>query len=1593
MVSGCMRRPSAAAVLGVVLFLVVETPAFSQLAEQVAAKAVPTVRVTGKIDPAVRTTLKGHVPPAVRSAVDLGRVDAGTPLPHMIMVLSSSADQEHALRSLIDQQNDKNAESYHRWETPESFQNKFGASDADLASVTDWLAAQGFTIEQVAKGGRIIQFGATVGSFEAAFQTEFHRYQLGSEQHIAINSDISVPSALASVVLGVPTVHDFFKKSGLLPSSVQQFSRSATGLIPLYTSGSTHYVSPQDFATIYNSAPLISAGTNGSGVTIGVVGRSDIGLNDVQAYRQLFNLPNNNPNFVVAGEDPGTAPGDDVESDLDVEVAGGVAPGATVDFVTAKSTLTVDGIDLAMMYAVQNNLADVISESYGACEADLGAVGMALNTTLREQAAAQGISVFVSSGDNGPAACDASTETYETLGYAVNGDAATPYNVAVGGSEFIEGTGTYWATRNAAGDSSASSYIPEYPWNEARTNSYGYSGDASGLWSGGGGISAYFATPSWQRGYGVPTADPAYQGFSLITDPAKPVAAGPHRYLPDVVLNAASGHDGTLFCSEGNCEISAAGALAKAGVVGGTSVAAPEMAGVQALIDQENGGRQGLPTYQYYALSTANHTAGLACGSSTATKPAAGCTFHDITAGSNLICAEATCATNGYSDEMGWTAGAGYDLASGLGSPNVDQLAIQWSSVIFASSVTNLTMPATGATHGTPSTLQVTVAPGSATGTPTGQVAFYTTKGSITTPISADTGEFTNQGPLCTLSGGSCTIQLSSLPAGSTGVIARYAGDGTFGSSVSAPVAVNISSEASVVSLAADAVNCTTGAITKSTSFPYGSLIYLDAGVAGASGQGVPTGAITITDGSATLSTQTLNPNGAVEMVSGVISSTSCVYGYSFNNLAPLSGGAHVLSASYAGDSNYAASKLASPIAVTVTPVALTTALVATSTEIAAGSADNLILTMVPLAAAAQAAAPTGTATFVDTTTGATLGMATIGGGIYAGNAYTLAPLSTTLITKSGAHSIKATYSGDANYAASSATATVTVGGKAIGSITLTSTATSFAVSTANTLTATIAPPSGGATATGTVYFFDGATMLGTAGLASGKATLATAKLLAAGSHSITANYAGNATYDSARSTALAITVAQATPTLTMAAPLSVLPGTTVSLATVLSATTPSAALVDFPPTGTVQFYDGTTAIGPRVSITTVPAANGGYGLYEATTSISTLAIGAHKITAVLTDTNYAPTASYAQTVKVYGSPIGNLEVAVDSTTSQTTIPVTDKLYVGGWAADPTDGSPLTNVKVYLDGVSIGSPTLGQSRPDVATYYNNPAYSNSGFSLIYALTSVTAGTHSVTAVATNGYGISTTLGKLAITVDYAAPIGNLEVAADEANSATTIPTTDSLFVGGWIADPFDGSPLANVKVYLDGVAVGTPTLGIKRTDVSTYYNNTKYAKSGFSFIYPAYQLKGGTHTVTVVGINSHSVSTTLGPRTITVTVVNRPPVGNLEKAVDSVTGKASVSKSKGALWISGWAADYQDNGPAKQVQILMDGVAVGNATLGVARTDVESSFKNPAMLNTGYILTMPATSLSVGTHKVTSIATDSLSLSTTFGPLTITITP
>ncbi len=397
--------------------------------------------------------------------------------------------------------------------------------------------------------------------------------------------------------------------------------------------------------------------------------------------------------------------------------------------------------------------------------------------------------------------------------------------------------------------------------------------------------------------------------------PAPLVAGVPHRMTPDLSLNAASGHDATFFCSEGVCELSSTGGLLDAGLVGGTSVAAPSMAGIQALINQANGGRQGMPGYIYYSLAAAQNTA--ACNSSTPPAPGSNCAFQDITLGNNLICglAGSSCSATLTAAKMGFTAGVGYDMATGLGSPNAANLSSQWSSVVFNSSATTLSLSQTsGINHGTSVTLSGSVT-GSA-GTPTGDVAFIVSQGTIGWPVDPGTGAPAGNVAYATLSGGSYTATLNNLPAGTYNVTTRYGGDNTFASSMSAPVQVQVNSEGSSVTVIPQVLNQSACTITNGSTFNYGDLVWVQIQITGNSGYGVgvPTGTVTITDNNVAITTVQLDPNGNGYLVAGNVPTSSCIAGYIYAQVPTLSGGTHSLGASYSGDATFGAG--------TATPVA-----------------------------------------------------------------------------------------------------------------------------------------------------------------------------------------------------------------------------------------------------------------------------------------------------------------------------------------------------------------------------------------------------------------------------------------------------------------------------------------------------------------------------------------------------------------------------------------------------------------------------------------------------------------------------------------------
>lgn len=567
------------------------------------------------IDNKVTTVLKGNTHPHARSEFDVGRSNLALPMERMVLVLKLSSDREARLQRLLHELHDPASANYHRWLTPEQFGLRFGASDEDIALVISWLASQGFSIQEVAKGRGWINFSGTVAQVNRAFKTEIHDYLLQGGIRHANSRDPSVPRALADLVAGPVTLHNFPREAqstGLIPiSGMSPNSTQSSGL-------SDHYLSPADFAAIYNVEPLYRSGIDGTGQTIAIVGRTHPPSENWSIFRSMMGLPANPVQVVVNGADPGDIGGDeDSEADLGVEWVGAVAKNATIKFVISKSTNSTDGIDLSAQHAVDNDLAPVMSTNFGQCEAALGTAGNIFYNNLWAQAAAQGISAFVPSGVSGAAGCSAGSAN-EGAGAAVNGLASTPHNIAVGGTRFEEGGGRYWTISNGSAYNSVVGYIPEVAWNESGNVTGG-----SQLWATGGGVSSIYAKPSWQSAPGVP--------------------ADGRRDVPDVSLSAA-GHDGYLVRTQG--------ALF---AIGGTSASSSAFAGLMALVVQKTGQRQGNANVRLYQLFNLQHRTGAAI-------------FHDTVSGDN-----------GIPGVPGYACGSGYDLSTGLGSVDATALITNWN--------------------------------------------------------------------------------------------------------------------------------------------------------------------------------------------------------------------------------------------------------------------------------------------------------------------------------------------------------------------------------------------------------------------------------------------------------------------------------------------------------------------------------------------------------------------------------------------------------------------------------------------------------------------------------------------------------------------------------------------------------------------------------------------------------------------------------------------------------------------------------------------------------------------------------------------------
>ena len=673
-------------------------------------------RVTAAIDARNSVVLRGSVPLQAQPKYDRGAVEPGFRPGNITLMLRPSADRQEALEQLLAEQQDPASPNYHNWLTPESYAEKFGASAADLDKIADWLRSQGLAVEYTARGRDFISFSGTASQVEAALHTEIHRYRVGAETHFANATDLSLPAAIEPMVAGVLGLHDFHPKAPRKKA------------LPNYTGADrSHYLLPDDLATIYNLTPLYSYGYTGAGQSIVIVGQSDIDPSDIATFRGTWGLPPTTIQMIPTGTYPGVT-GDEVEADLDLEWSGAVAPLAKLIYVYG------DDVSYAVNYAIDNNLAPVISESFGLCEYEVAANRMGLYSFRVEaqKGSALGITWLASSGDSGAAGCDYDAAT-ATHGLGVSIPASIPEVTAVGGTEFNEGAGDgYWSGGNGLYDGSALSYIPERAWNDTAMSV----ADEGGLSASGGGISTVYKKPAWQTGPGVPN------------DGA--------RDVPDVSLAASNGHDPYIIVFG-----------REAYAVGGTSAAAPSFAGMIALLNQYLVQNQiqtkpgvGNINPKLYAMASGG-TSGV---------------FHDVTTGDNVVpCQVGT--TDCVSGRLGYTAGAGYDLATGLGSVDAYNLIAAWGGVPVASTTTTLTASPATISAGGSTVLTATVKAASGTRSPTGPVAFTLGDHSL--------GSATLSG-----SGGSATASIEvfggQLLAASNTVQAYYGGSPLFSSSSAA---------------------------------------------------------------------------------------------------------------------------------------------------------------------------------------------------------------------------------------------------------------------------------------------------------------------------------------------------------------------------------------------------------------------------------------------------------------------------------------------------------------------------------------------------------------------------------------------------------------------------------------------------------------------------------------------------------------------------------------------------------------------------------------------------------------------------------------
>jgi hypothetical protein len=1186
------------------------TLAFSATAGSRSARSL----VTQKIDNNARITLAHNVRPELNAKTDLGPVE-DTMSVQLHLVLQRSPEQQADLTTLIEHQHQASAAEFHKWLTPEQFGERFGASEQDVTRITDWLESRGFTVKSVNHGNSMIDFSGTAGAVREAFHTQLHSLEVNGKRVYANDRDPQIPAALAPVIGGITGLQNIpLRPNHTQPARASYDKATHTwqrhalpgtpeAAQPEFADGQgDYYISPQDYYTIYNVNPVYTAGYKGSGLTVAVIEQSDMAYGtvtgttasggDVATFRSLFGVAGTLSMEVLHGgtgaacSDPGVVSGDETEATLDAEWANALAPAAKLLYMSCDGNS--GGVIQSLAAVIDNNLADTMSMSYGNSELNFTSSSdyMELDT-LYAQAAAQGESVFVSTGDSGSDVADQNQGQGAVNGLNVSALSASPYVTATGGTDFQDyydansggqPQSKYWSNTNSTFYGDATGYVPEMSWNFSCASSMlaefesqdtpaafcatnpslggGYS-LVLNVVGGSGGFSTHYAVPSYQSGI---------TGYS-----------GTMRAQPDMAMFASPGlwTHGLIYCdsiaTNTSCDSSADFAVA-----GGTSFVAPAMAGIGGLLVNYTGTRQGVLNYALYALAKTQYaTNPTGCYSNgqtnntgvTTSVPQSTCIFNDVTTGNNdegCTAGGTQCfvnsgqtygvlSTKGASSlVIGYPSTVGYDEVSGVGTLNVNNLLTKWNTAFTSKTV--LTASPTSITTAQSTTLSATVTGG----TPAGFTGKAPTVNGKINFLSGTTNVGT-----CTLASGTCSASVTgaTLGAGSHSITAMFVGSNAYPTSTST---------ATTVTVTGSSVTTTTSVAATPSSAVHGQSVSLKATVTASSG--TATGMVTFTSAGASL--------GSCTLASGTCTAST----------AALPVGTDTVAAAYGGASGFGTSTGATTV--TVSNANTLTTVTATPSTITAGSSTTLKATVAVQAPGSGTA--TGTVTFKHSTT--TLGSCTLGSGTCS--------VSTTALP-SGSDVVTASYSGASGFGTSSGTVTVTVtSGTATTTTKFTATPNPLVVGQTVALKATVTASSG--TATGKVNFAVGTVALGSCTLASGACTFsASTNGQTPGTYPIVATYAGASGFSGSASPAVNVVLNKANTSVTVtASPNPVTPPAAATLTATVKRVAPGAGVA----TGTVTFSVGTTVI--------ATVGLNGSGVAKVTAPTNGVAAGSYPVTA-----------------------------------------------------------------------------------------------------------------------------------------------------------------------------------------------------------------------------------------------------------------------------------------------------------------------------------------------------------------------------------------